>query len=288
MTANRAARLVIFSRPAGAKRRKLRHLQSSIFAGLFALPAVPASGQSGTDGAVNTGNDVTQPIHRVDILANYTRPDHGINAWTATLRYERPFYFDDGWKLALRFEAPVVISNDPSPGNSARNYQSGLGDTLYQFAFSRMLDGENGFGFGLRILAPSATEPELGNGRWRALPILGVRYGLSAISPGSYFQPLVRYQFDFAGDDSRRHSSDIQFSPSLNFALPQKSYVTLFPSADVRYSFINKEWFVPFNVEVGREWWTNFVTSLELGVPLIYGDHPVYLFKLEGRASYRF
>lgn len=254
---------------------------------LFVSGATAQPAREPTEGVTN-GNDITRPLHRIDLFANYTRPGEGINTSTATLRYERPFHLDESSKLALRFELPFVRSNETSPDNPGGNYQSGLGDILLQAVYSRKIDSENGFGFGLRILAPSASQPELGNQQWRMLPMVGVRFGLPGISPGSYFQPLIRYQFDFAGDPSRKHASDLQFSPALNVALPNDWYVTFFPSPDIRYSFVNQEWFVPFNVEVGKEWSKNLVTSIELGVPLTNGDHPVYRFKLEGRVGMRF
>jgi len=61
-----------------------------------------------------------------------------------------------------------------------------------------------------------------------------------------------------------------------------------FPSTDVRYDFISREWFVPFNLEVGKVWNKSFLTGLEIGVPFFETAHPVYKYKIEAHVGFRF
>lgn len=229
-------------------------------------------------------DDFIKPLHRVDIRLEYQRQNGGVDSWTSTLRYQRPFELNDGWKVTFRADLPLPVNND----NPAQTFIGGVGDLLMQTTLPRDLGGDNGYGFALRMIAPTASDEAFGGGRWRLLPTVGVQLGLPGISPGSFFQPVVRYQFDFAGDPGRNHYSDLQFAPSLNIALPRDAYVTLFPSTDIRYNFVHQEWFVPFNIEIGKQWGRNIVTSLELGVPIYYEARPVYLFKLEGRLTMLF
>jgi hypothetical protein len=85
---------------------------------------------------------------------------------------------------------------------------------------SREIDARHGFGVGLRIIAPSGTGDQFGNGRWRMLPTIGYRYSLPEISKDTYVQFVTRYSFDFAGDPNRSHTSELQMAPSLNIGLP--------------------------------------------------------------------
>jgi hypothetical protein len=235
--------------------------------------------QNAPDAPINAGHDVTKPLHKIDLFQNYTTPGDGINTWTSTLRYERPFEFENNWKIAYRFELPFIYSND---GSGPIGYRRSYGDTLMQAIISNAkISGREGIGFGLRFIAPTASDPALGTGKWLMLPTVGYRYSLPEISDGSYFQFVARYRFDFAGLSARSHYSDLQFAPSLNIALPFAWYLTLFPSTDIRYNLMRREWFVPFNFEIGRALSEKLQAGLEVGFPMIQGNFPVYKFKAE-------
>jgi hypothetical protein len=253
----------------------------------FSLRPRPSAGSASQPVAddsteMNGGRDIIRPEHRLDIFLNSSGSSDGSRSGTTTLRYERPFALEDAWKIAFRVEAPFVMVNDSG------SFSSGYGDTLFQAVLSKELDARQGFAVGLRFIAPTATGDEFGNGRWRMLPVVGYRYGLPEISRDTYLQFVARYAFDFAGDDSRNHTSQLQMSPSFNVGLPEQWYVTLFPSTDVRYDFINREWFVPFNLEVGKVWGKSFLTGLEIGVPFFETAHPVYKYKIEAHIGFRF
>ena len=253
---------------------------------LTVLASTTANAQTSADDGPNTGRDLTRPQHKIEVFQNYTTPADGINSWTTTLRYERPFELENDWKVAYRFEFPFIYSND---GNETGGYRGSYGDTLMQAVISNAkITDRLGVGFGIRIIAPTATEPALGTGKWQMLPTAGYRYSLPEISDGSYFQFVARYRFDFAGDPTRNHLSDVQFAPTVNFALPQSWYLTLFPSTDIRYNFMRREWFVPFNFEIGKAFSQSLQAGLEIGVPVLQGDFPVYRFKAEAHVTILF
>jgi hypothetical protein len=235
---------------------------------------------------LSNGHDITRPEHRIDVFLNNNQSRDGARSWTSTLRYERPYTLDDAWKLAFRVETPFVVTNDPNAASPS--WSSGYGDTLFQAVLSKEFDDRQGFGVGLRFIAPTATGDQFGNGRWRMLPTVGYRYSLPEISPDTYFQLVARYAFDFAGDNTRRHTSELQLAPSLNIGLPEKWYITFFPSTDIRYNFIHREWFVPFNLEIGKQWSKSLLTALEVGVPFFDTIHPVYKYKIEIHVGFRF
>ena len=237
----------------------------------------------------NYGNDITRPIHRVDFFFNNTQSSGGVSSWTSSVRYERPFTLPDSWKFAFRVELPVVVTNDPgSSSDPPTSFVAGIGNTVFQVGLSKDVDARQAFGLGLRFLAPPPEGDRFGNGRWRMLPTAGYRYYLPEISNGSFLQFVARYAFDFAGNTTSSHTSELQMSPSLNVGLPDNWYVTLFPSTDLRYNFIRREWFVPFDFEMGKQWSDSLVTGLEVAAPLFDTPHPVYKFKIEGHIGFRF
>lgn len=236
-------------------------------------------------GEMRLNNDITNPIHRLDFFLENTQSTGG-TTWTQKVRYERPFELYDGWKIAPRVELTAVATNDGTSAPGA--FASGLGDTQFQAVLSKVLDAREGIGFGLRFWAPTASDDLLGNGRWRMAPAVGYRYSLPELSQESYFQLVTRYQFDFAGDPDRKHTSNLQLGPTLNMGLPDGLSVALFPATDIRYNFMTHEWFVPFNVEIAEQWTSAFMTGIELGVPLFETAAPLYKFKLEGHVAFRF
>jgi hypothetical protein len=249
--------------------------------------ACGASAQQTTDaGNTTINNDITKPIHRLDYFLEYMRATGGVETWTPKIRYERPFDIYDSWKLALRAEFSAVSTNDGSapPGSFA----TGLADTQFQAVLSKEFDARQGAGFGIRFWAPTASGEEFGNGRWRMAPAFGYRYSLPELSKDSYFQLVTRYQLDFAGDPKRSHTSNLQFGPTLNIALPDGLSFALFPSTDIRYNFMTREWFVPFNFEMAKQWNKYFLTGIEVGVPLFDTASPLYKFKVEGHIALRF
>jgi hypothetical protein len=231
----------------------------------------------------NTGQDITNPVTRIDLRAGYQRTPTHRDSGTFILRADKPYDLGDGWKLGLRFDAPFVLSNVPSPDNPIGGTRLGMGDLLGQAILIKAIDKRNAFGFGAQIILPSASEDQFGGGKYRLVPTLGYRYGLPEISPGSFFVGAVRYDFDIAGPGNRKHVRSLQFGPTLNIALPEQTFVTFFPSTDIRYDFIAKSWFVPFNLQFGKLWGKSVVTSVEFAVPIYKGTAPLYNYRAEAR-----
>ena len=122
------------------------------------------------------------------------------------------------------------------------------------------------------------------------MPIAGVRDKLPEISADSSFTFLVRYDVSVAGDPSRKNISNLQLAPTLNLDLPNRWFLTFYPSPDIRVNFGDPvtgqtgRLFLPFDVLVGRKLTSDWVASLEVSVPMI-NDYPVYNFKTEARLN---
>jgi hypothetical protein len=240
--------------------------------------------------APNTGQDVTNPVKRVDLRVDDITPGsgQGLHSWVLILRHDQPLVLSQDWKLGLRFDLPITYNNVPSGDNPAGGYKTGLGDALIQGVFIKTIDKRQAVGFGTQLILPTATADQFGTGYWRLAPTLDYRYALPEISRGSFFLAAVRYDFNFAGAGHGGNISNVQVSPTLNIALPNTMFLTFNPSTDIRYNFISNSWFVPADVMIGKLWRRKIVTSLELAAPLYSGATPSYKFKAEARIGYFF
>src|SRR6516165_1295387 len=91
-------------------------------------------------------------------------------------------------------------------------------------------------GFGARVVAPTAQD-DLGSGKWQIMPGFGVRYSFLEWGDNTYFVPAIRYAVSFAGRASKRDISEPQIAPTFNIGLPDKWFVTLYPSYDIRINY---------------------------------------------------
>jgi len=252
------------------------------FAPGLALSQAPAAVE------VNTGQDVTRPIARVDVRAGYSRATEGTDTGTFVLRHDRPVRLGDGWTLGLRADLPFVMNDAASRATGEREFAGGVGDVLAQAILSRALDERWAVGFGTQVIAPTATRDRFGSGGWRLLPTAGLRYSLSQeISPGSFALAALRYDVDVAGESDRTRRRELQFAPTLNVVLPGHWFVTLFPSTDIRLNTETGRWFVPANFAIGRVWPGSLVVSAEFGIGIIR-DLPVYDHRVELRLGFFF
>ena len=156
---------------------------------LSSVASAQNANQTNNADVVNA-RDIIRLLSRVELYQSYVEPSDNIGSWATTLRFERAFLLQDSWKFSFRFESSFVYSNDGT--GEFQGYRGSLGDVLAQAAFSKEIDSRLGIGFGLRMTAPTASDAELGTGRWILLPTVGFQYKLPEISDGSYFQTVVR------------------------------------------------------------------------------------------------
>jgi hypothetical protein len=208
---------------------------------------------------------------------------------TLNLRYDHAFDLPSGWILATRSDLPLLAKNPISASNPNGDYLGGIGDVDVQAALIHNIDQRWAFGFGMRLIAPTGDDA-LGSGKWQVMPIIGARYALPEITGGSYFEPLLRYDVSVAGDPTKKNISNLQFAPTLNIGLPDRWFVTFYPSTDIRINYGDPitgqtgRWFVPFDIRVGKKLSETIALSLELGVPIVK-DYPVYDFKAQARLN---
>jgi Putative MetA-pathway of phenol degradation len=263
-------------------------------------PTVAASQEaSSQDQNANTGNDLFRPPPNLfQMMSQYkTAPGSGstpgstreVTTDTLNLRFDHSLDLASQWILALRTDLPLLAKNPITSDNPNGDYVQGVGDADVQAILLHNLDQRWTIGFGARLTAPTGDDM-LGSGKWQIMPAAGVRYALPEINSSSYLEPVVRYNVSFAGDPTKKNISNLQFAPTFNLGLPDRWFITFYPSADIRINYGDAitgqtgRLFLPFDVRIGRKLSDNAALSLEVGVPIVR-DYPVYDFKTELRLN---
>jgi hypothetical protein len=267
-----------------------------------AQPSGPAGGPQASaedQSAAPSGDPLGAPNLFQLFYSVRTAPGSGPNGTIRTvttdtfkLRGDASFDLGSQWQLVLRGDLPFVAKDPLNASNPDGDFLYGLGDAHVQAALVRTINDRWKAGFGARLYAPTGDD-NLGSGKWRIMPIAGVRYALPEISSGSYFEPLVRYDASFAGDPEKRAISNLQFAPMINFSLPDRWFFTLYATPDIRWNFgppvtgQTGRLFLPFDGRIGRKITKNLTVSLEVGVPIIK-QYPVYDFLTQVRVNFNF
>ncbi len=158
------------------------------------------------------------------------------------------------WNLVSRALIPIANvdgaiqgPNNPSPGRG--NGASGLGDINYSLYFSPVKYDKVIWGVGPSINLPTASDDQLGSGKWSA----GVT-GVALAQPDwGTVGGLVRQLWSFAGDSDRKSVNQTLIEPFLNYNLDNGWYLTtdLVITANWQADSDNR-WTVPLGGGVGK------------------------------------
>jgi hypothetical protein len=250
--------------------------------------------EAGEYGSTYNGEDITRPESKFQLRLKDTSSGttNKINTFTSYLIPQGVFALPSNWGIAWQAQVPFVAKPITPPGSSEALEELGLGDIVLQAALIHPVDARWAYGFGVRLVSPSAQDT-LGNGKWQVMPVIGIRYSFLEFGTNTYFVPKFRYDVSFGGDPSRKKISEAQFAPTLSIGLPARWFVILFPSFDIRINYGDPKsgqtgrLFLPIDASVGRKFGDNVVVQVEVGVPVIK-DYPVYNFKSELRISDKF
>lgn len=142
----------------------------------------------------------------------------------------------------MRISAPIATRPKLSNG-----YDTGLGDINIFDVFLLKSKGVK-LGIGPLITMNSASQDELGSGKWQAgLSAVAVKDSTQGILGG-----LLQWQKSFAGDNDRIDVQTLTFQPFAFYNLPQGWYVR--SSAVMTYNLENDDYYVPVGLGMGRAW----------------------------------
>ena len=272
------------------------------------LPAVVLAGESESSapeadtaihGGFNNGEDPTRPRNQFQVRQRYERlPDAGgrePEKWVTTLRADLWTGFGDGWKLYGRIDQPLVYSHDVTSGfNPNGHNRFGQGDLLTEIAIiAPPPTARLGYGLGVRAVWPTAGLDEAGKGKYQIGPVVGARYSLPEIGPGSFFLAKAIYLNSVASRDENSGRTDInllKLQPKFNVGLPDHWFVTAYASETIEINYQdNGKVFIPFDLMIGKKFFDSFVASLEYSRSMFHdkGYEP-YQWRLEARIGYYF
>ncbi len=234
----------------------------------------------------NLGQTATRPRSRLDLRVKYTQIKSDVEMVKLTARVDHPIDIGNGWKLNTRVSQGFFFSDLPSSDNRDREMEEGFGDLLTQAFFIPPSDGNVAFGFGLRAIFPTATQDQLGSGKYSVVPIGVILHFPTWLPAGSFVGLGIRNEIGFGGDDDRDDIHELQIVPVANIRLSGKSFVSFFPT-------IRRDWkddndmFFPFDLEFGRAIGKGKVGSLRLQAPMV-NEQNRYDWTLEARVTFLF
>jgi hypothetical protein len=241
------------------------------------------------DEELNTGQDFTRPLTRMDIRQKYQALPDSKSSFITTFRADKPVILSgDGWILSLRADLPFVVNNVPSADNPNSTYHFGLSDFLNQFIFIAPQGKRNWtYGFGSQIIWPTASEDQMGTGRYQVAPLVGLKVDMKSISPGSFSYLLLRNHIDVGGKSSRSKTNYLVIQPGLNIGFPDKWFATIAPEMRVDWENDGR-YFFPFDITVGKMLNKSTILSIEYKTPIIDEGYPMYNHEVEARVGFFF
>jgi len=179
-----------------------------------------------------------------------------------------PIKLNPDWNLITRPILPVI---DQPPflsgpelhaaeqvfGPEIGETEFGLGDLTPEFFFSPRKPIQLGsgaslvWGVGPAFQFPTATDDELGAGKWSAGPGFVVFLSDEALHITTGF--LILNLWSFAGDEDRANVNAMTLQPFLNYNLPKGWYLTTSPLITANWEASdNNRWTLPIGGGIGR------------------------------------
>ena len=208
--------------------------------------AASSSGGDAEDQQAELAKKLQNPVANLVSVPIQNNWDFGIgpeNAmrYTANIQPVIPFSISKDWNLITRTIMPVIYAESPVKGGADR---SGLGDITQSFFLSpKEPVGGWILGAGPVGYYPTATDNELGGGRWGAGPtVVALRQ-----EHGFTYGVLANHIWSVAGWSDNQISSTF-LQPFVSFTT--KHYTTFTVNTESTYDWNDSQWTVPMNFMV--------------------------------------
>lgn len=174
-------------------------------------------------------------------------------------------------KIEIEVDEEGIVSDRPSRKIQVkrRRKENGLSDLSTTAFFTIPVEKEITLGFGLDLLFPTATCKELGTGKYRAKPEIGILYKQKDVRTAL----LAKYEFSYAGLSHRPNIQIFYLELDLALRLPRAWAFSL--NSETQYNCKQKKWFVPLGTTLSKKFGNYFATSLGYQMGLIR-DFPVF------------
>ncbi|WP_426238350.1 hypothetical protein [Pararhizobium sp. DWP1-1-3] len=164
-----------------------------------------------------------------------------------------------GLPQLIRFTLPVATSPEVPDG-----YVTGIGDLTLIDLFVLPKAGDITFAAGPVLVIPTASEDELGSGKWQA----GAAGVMVAPQSWGLLGGLVTYQASFAGSDLRDDVNLLTLQPIVNVNLDKGFYLR--SSATWNFNMESGASYIPVGLGVGK------VFQLDKGITMNAFIEPQY------------
>jgi len=157
-----------------------------------------------------------------------------------------PINLSPDWNLITRTIVPVISQPQLTP-DGERTF--GLGDTTASAFLSPAHSGKFIWGVGPAFLLPTATDQDLGTGKWGAGP---TAVGLIMDGPWVY-GALINNIWSFAGDPGRKDVNQMTLQPFVNYNFKDGWYLSSSPLVTADWNADNdNRWTLPVGGAFGR------------------------------------
>ena len=224
-----------------------------VLAALVLLAPVGASASAADDLRAKTQN----PVGSLISVPFENNVDFGAPNGTAYILNIQPVIpvTVGKWNLINRVILPIAyvpgfIAGLPGlPSGSPGDGAFGLGDTNYSVFVSPAEPGKIIWGIGPSLTFRTATDKQLGAGKWSAGPTAVV---LTQVKPWS-LGVLARQLWSFAGDSSRADVSQFLIQPFVNYNFDGGWFLFSDPAITANWKAgAGQKWTVPLGGGVGR------------------------------------
>ncbi len=222
---------------------------AALVAGLCAatpLAAQQAPASPSADNEVNAANNPLTPKVTINLQDYFTPVLNRQPGRTSNEGLLRGVLPSDAFGLPQLVRVTLPIFTNPTfPSGNA----SGLGDFSVYDLFILPIEGIT-VSVGPVLVAPTATSPDTGAGKWQAgaatFVVAEHQWGLTA--------GLLTYQHSFAGDPSRPVAATLTAQPILTYNLPEAFYlrssgIWSFNMGGVRHTSV-----IPAGFGIGKVW----------------------------------
>jgi hypothetical protein len=253
-----------------------------VFFALFLLitPLTLADSALAEDKPKIAGDHETRASNRMDLRYRYREVPKNKEDHQVSVRYDFPYHFNDDLFLNNGVStAAWRLNNQTSPDNRDGGYSGGSGDTTLQ-SFLVTVQDKNRFDVGSNLIMPTASQDQLGDGRWQLGPTLSYSRDFYDIGEGSFAGLTLRNLFSFAESNGRSDINRLIVIPSFRLNLPDQWHVRLQSESQMNYEQSN-DWFVPVSVRMGKNFGP-YYASVEVSAPVV-DDYERYDQEIEFR-----